>query len=76
MAMLHPFVLKVRPKESAASLPVWTGVGLHIGGLVASGWLAVATLSNRAWVVGLIAGLIFVTALFMLTTYLFPEHRR
>lgn len=73
--MLHPLVHHVRRKETAASMPVWSGVGLHVGGVVASGWMAVATLSQRAWVVGFVSGLIFVTALFMLTTYLFPADR-
>lgn len=73
--MLHPLVFKVRRKETAASAPVWAGVGLHIGALLASGWMVVATLSRGAWVVGLVAGLIFVTALFVTFGFLFPEDR-
>jgi len=74
--MLHPLVLKVRHTETAGSMPAWTGFGLHVCSLLASGWMVVATLSLRAWVVGLVSGVIFVTALFMTTGYLFPKVRR
>ena len=75
-AMLHPLVFAVRRIENASSMPEWTGVGLHLAALVASGWMLIATLSRGAWVVGLVAGSIFVVALFMATGYLFPENRR
>jgi hypothetical protein len=74
--MLHPLALKIRRSETAASMPPWAGVGLHLGGLLASGWLMVDTLSHRAWVVGLVGGLIFVTALLVTVAYLFPDDRR
>jgi hypothetical protein len=73
--MLHPF-MAIRRTDTAASMPSWAGVGLHLGGLLASGWLMVATLSHRAWVVGLVGGVIFVTALFVALGYLFPDNRR
>jgi uncharacterized membrane protein YgdD (TMEM256/DUF423 family) len=73
--MLHPF-LAIRRKDTAASMPPWAGVGLHLGGLLASGWLMVVTLSHRAWVAGLVGGVIFVTALFVALAYLFPDNRR
>jgi hypothetical protein len=73
--MLNPLALKIRRSETAASMPPWAGVGLHFGGLLASGWLTVDTLIHRAWVVGLVGGLIFVTALFVTVGYLFPENR-
>ena len=74
--MLHPFVLKIRRSDTAGSMPPWAGVGLHLGGLVASGWMMVATLSHRAWVVGIVGAVIFVTALFVTVAYLFPDKRR
>jgi hypothetical protein len=74
--MLHPIVLKAHRKESAASMPEWMGVGMFFCGLVASGMLTVTTLSHGAWVVGFVAGIIFVTALFTMIGFLFPEHRR
>jgi hypothetical protein len=74
--MLHPIVLKAHRRETAASMPEWMGVGVFFCGLVASGILVVSTLSDRAWVVGFVAGIIFVTALFTMIGYLFPEHRR
>jgi hypothetical protein len=57
-------------------MPAWTGLGLHFAGLLASGWMVVSTLSHRAWVPGLVAGVIFVTALYVAVGYLFPKHRR
>jgi hypothetical protein len=74
--MLHPLALKVRREEAAGSGPEWAGVGLHLASLVAAGWMVVATLSRGAWVPGLVGGVIFVTALFMATGYMFPESRR
>jgi hypothetical protein len=74
--MLHPLILAVRRKETAGSMPPWAGVGLHFAGLVASGWMVVTTLSQKAWVPGLVGGVIFVTALFVTVGYLFPEDRR
>ena len=73
--MLHPLAIPIRRKESANSMPVWSGVGLYFAGLVTSGWMAVATLSLHAWFVGIIASLIFVIALLAFITYLFPEER-
>jgi hypothetical protein len=73
--MLHPLVVRTRPNETAAGAPAWAGVGLHIGALVASGWMFVATLSRGAWVVGLVSGLIFGIGLFVTIGYLFPEDR-
>jgi hypothetical protein len=74
--MLHPIVLKIRRSDTAGSMPPWAGVGLHLGGLVAAGWMMVATLSHRSWVGGLVGGVIFVTALFVTVAYLFPDKRR
>jgi hypothetical protein len=74
--MLHPLILKIRRNDSAGSMPAWAGVGLVFGGLLASGWMMVATLSHRAWVPGLVGGVIFVTALFVTAAYLFPDNRR
>ena len=74
--MLHPFALAVRRKDTAGSMPAWAGVGLHFCGLLAAGWMVVATLSLRAWVAGLVGGVIFVTALFAMFGYLFPDNRR
>ena len=74
--MLHPLALKVRRKETANSMPAWAGVGMHFAALLASGWMTVASLSVGAWVVGLVGGGIFVTALFVTMGYLFPDDRR
>jgi hypothetical protein len=74
--MLHPLIVAARRLENASSMPEWTGFGLHLAALVASGWMVVATLSRGAWVVGLVSGSIFVVALFMATGYLFPEQHR
>jgi hypothetical protein len=73
--MLHPLALGVRRKETASSMPAWTGVGLHLAALLASGWMVVASLGVGAWVVGLVGGVIFVTALFVTMGYLFPDDR-
>ena len=74
--MLHPFDPSVRRNEATRSMPAWTGLGLHFAGLLTSGWMVVSTLSHRAWVPGLVAGVIFVTALFVAVGYLFPDQRR
>lgn len=73
--MLHPLVLTIRRKETAGA-PAWTGFSVHLAALVASGWMAVATLSHGAWVPGLVGATIFTVALFMATGYLFPDDRR
>jgi hypothetical protein len=73
--MLHPLAPGIRRSDTAGSMPPWAGVGLHLAGLLASGWMTIDTLSRGALVAGLIGGLIFVTALFVLVGYLFPDHR-
>jgi hypothetical protein len=76
VTVLHPLALMVRRKETAASMPEWAGIGMVLGGLLASGWMVVATLSHGAWVVGLVGSTIFVPALFATVGHLFPEDRR
>jgi hypothetical protein len=74
--MLHPLAPGIRRSDTAGSMPPWAGVGLHLAGLLTSGWMTVATLSRGALVPGLVGGLIFVIALFAVVGYLFPDNRR
>ncbi|HEX3398737.1 MAG TPA: hypothetical protein VHT74_00280 [Acetobacteraceae bacterium] len=73
--MFHPLLTR-RRSESAGTMPEWVGVCLLFGGLVSSGWMAIAAMSLRAWVAGLLGFVLFVITLFVTCAHLFPEDRR
>lgn len=73
--MFHP-LSKVHRKESDPTMPPWMGVAMLVCALIAAGWMTVATLSIRSWVVGIVGAELFLTALFLTIGYLFPEDRR
>ena len=74
--MWHPLALKIRRQETAQSMPEWAGISMVIGGVIASGWMTIATLTHHAWIVGFVSGLIFVVSLLATIGHLFPEDRR